>query len=132
MRIVLDTNIIVSGLLTPFGDCATILNLLVNGSLNICYDLRILSEYEEVLSRPKFQFNRRLVGELLDFFRRCGEFICPKPLPYSLPDPKDAPFLEVAIEGRVDCLVTGNKKHYPIHLRQGIKVVSPKQFILLL
>lgn len=47
-------------------------------------------------------------------------------------DTNDAPFLEVAIEGQVDYLITGNQKHYPIHLRQDLKVVSPRQFVSLL
>ena len=48
-----DTNIIVTGFLTPFGNPPEILRLLVIGKLIICFDTRILAEYFEVLNRPK-------------------------------------------------------------------------------
>ena len=118
-----------SGLLTAFGDCAIIINLLVTGNLELCYDLRILAEYEEVLTRPRFQFERRAVAELIDYFRQNGIQIIPKTLPFTLPDPDDAPFLEVALTSHADFLITGNQKHYPIHLNHNVKICSPRQFV---
>ncbi len=56
MKIVLDTNVLVSGLLTPYGAAAEIVRLIASGVLSVCYDTRILLEYQEVLARPKFQF----------------------------------------------------------------------------
>ena len=54
MKVVIDTNIIVSGLLTPFGSPSEILRLLALGKLIICFDTRIMAEYLGVLNRPKF------------------------------------------------------------------------------
>ena len=129
MRVVVDTNVLVSGLLTPFGLCGRILNLLTSGSINLCVDARILIEYEEVLKRPRFKFDPGLVETLLDFIEGSAEFHSPKPLQKALPDPDDNAFLEVALSAGCICLVTGNLKHYPESLRCGVKVLSPREFM---
>ena len=56
MKIVLDTNVLVSGLINPKGVPAKILNLMLNEKIIVLYDNRILREYETVLSRRKFRF----------------------------------------------------------------------------
>lgn len=58
MIIVLDTNVLVSGLLTPFGSSGEIVRMITSGKLILEYDSRILIEYEEVLNRPKFHFDK--------------------------------------------------------------------------
>jgi len=62
--IVLDTNILVSALITPFGKAARVLDLVIRGDIRILYDDRILSEYREVLLRPKFGFEAKDVGHV--------------------------------------------------------------------
>ena len=99
------------------------------GKLILEYDSRILSEYREVLNRPKFQFDKDLVEAILEFIKRTGQIISASPLKKQLPDMDDAPFLEVAIEGDSEYLVTGNKSHYPAKYRKGIRVFSPAEFI---
>jgi len=47
----------------------------------------------------------------------------------SLPDPDDEPFLEIALAGNAACLVTGNQSHFPAELCQGLKVLSPNEFL---
>jgi predicted nucleic acid-binding protein len=86
-------------------------------------------EYQEVLYRPKFKFNREHIDTLLDFLKKNGQLVSTSPLKHSLPDPDDEPFLEAAVAARVECLITGNKSHYPLPSRQGIKVLSPSEFI---
>jgi len=129
MKIVLDTNVIVSGLLTPFGNSGEIVRMVSAGKLILQYDSRILIEYQEVLNRPKFRFDKDKTEALIDYIRKNGQAVSAGPLNVSLPDPDDSPFLEVAIEGKTECLVTGNKVHYPKKFRQGIKVLSPTEFI---
>ena len=129
MRVVLDTNILVSGLLTPFGSSAEIVRMVFSGELLLYIDARILSEYQDVLHRPKFKFNKDQIGILIDFIKQYGQFISSSPLTNRLPDPDDEPFLEVAIAGRVISLVTGNTAHYPSPLREGIDIFSPFEFI---
>jgi uncharacterized protein len=129
MKIVLDTNVLVSGLLTPFGPSGEIIRMLFSGELILHIDARILSEYQEVLNRPKFKFNKDHIGLLLDFIKQYGQFVSSSPLKNPLPDPDDEPFLEVAIAGSVKALITGNLVHYPNSFREGINIVSPGEFV---
>ena len=129
MKIVLDTNVLVSGLLTPFGSSGEIVRLVFSGELLLCIDARILSEYQDVLHRPKFNFNKDHIGILIEFIKQFGLFISSSPLKKRLPDPNDEPFLEVAIAGRVRSIVTGNTAHYPPPLREGMAIFSPSEFI---
>jgi len=129
MKIVLDTNVLVSGLLTPFGPSGEIARMVFSGELILYIDARILSEYQDVLHRPKFKFNKDHIGTLLDFIKQYGQFISSSPLKNRLPDPDDEPFLEVAIAGKVISLVTGNTAHYPSPLMEGIDIFSPAEFI---
>ena len=129
MKIVLDTNVIVSGLLTPFGPSGKIVRMVSAGELILYIDARILSEYQEVLHRPKFKFNKDHISILLDFIKLYGQFVSSLPLKNCLPDPDDEPFLEVAIAGKVRSLITGNIVHYPPSSREGIKIFSPSEFL---
>lgn len=129
MRVVLDTNVIVSGLLHSFGSSGEIVRMVASGDLQLCYDMRLLSEYKEVLLRPKFSFDAVDVHDLLAQIEFCGFIVTATPLAKRLPDPDDEPFLEVALAGKAQCLITGNLKHYPANKRQGISVVSPTEFL---
>ncbi len=129
MNVVIDTNVIVAGLLSPFGTCGEIMRMISSGELMLCFDARILSEYNEVLLRPKFKFEETRIAALLDYIVHSGWTVAPLPLTNSLPDADDEPFLEIAIAGRVECLVTGNQNHFPSKLCQGIKIFSPGEFV---
>lgn len=129
MKIVLDTNILVSGLLQPFGPSGQIVRLVAVGELVLCHDSRILAEYREVLLRKKFRFDPERVEILLDEIRAGGIPVAARPLAIRLPDPDDEPFLEIALAGEAQCLVTGNVKHYPADARHGVEVISPRSFI---
>lgn len=129
MNIVLDTNVLVAGLLSPFGPCGEIVRMVSSGEPALCFDARILSEYNDVLKRPKFRFELDKVDVLLDFIAIRGEAVASSPLPEPLPDPDDEPFLAVAIAGRVACLVTGNRSHFPARLCQGVPLLSPREFL---
>jgi len=129
MKIVLDTNVLVSGLLTPFGSSGEIVRMVSAGILVLQYDSRILLEYQEVLYRPKFQFDKEHINTLLAYVKQNGQVIPASPLKKRLPDPDDEPFLEIAIAGRAACLITGNKSHFPRQSRQGMKILSPSEFI---
>lgn len=129
MKIVLDTNILVSGLLQPFGPSGQIVRLVAAGELVLCHDSRILAEYREVLVRKKFRFDPERVEILLEEIRAGGIPFAARPLAVRLPDPDDEPFLEIALAGGAQCLVTGNIKHYPPDARHGIEVISPRSFI---
>ena len=129
MNIVLDTNVLVSGLLTPFGSSGEIIRMISAGELILCIDARILSEYQEVLNRPKFQFSSEHTGVLIDFIKMHGQLISSLPLDRHLPDPDDEPFLEVAIAGKVQALITGNSAHFPLSSPEGVRIFSPTKFL---
>jgi uncharacterized protein len=129
MKIVLDTNVLVSGLLNPYGPSGQIVVLVAAGELSLCFDARILAEYRDVLLRPKFDFPPRHVEALLEQIHAAGTATSAAPLPHTLPDRDDEPFLEVAIAAPADYLVTGNLRHYPAPWRRGVQVVTPREFI---
>ncbi len=129
MNIVLDTNVLVAGLLSPFGPCGQIVRMVSSGELTLSFDARILAEYEEVLARPKFKFQKEKVAAFLDHIQHQGYMAASSPLSRSLPDADDDPFLEVAITARAICIVTGNQIHFPAELCQGVKVYSPADFL---
>ena len=129
MRVVLDTNVIVSGLLSPFNPPGVIVGLLASGRLSLCYDMRIIAEYDEVLRRPAFPFKTAEVAAFLAQVRAGGEIAAGEPLKARLPHPDDEPFLEVALSAQAEFLVTGNLKHFPRDRCQGVRVVSPREFM---
>jgi putative PIN family toxin of toxin-antitoxin system len=129
MKIVLDTNVLVSGLLQPFGPSGQIVRLVASGDLVLCHDPRILAEYQEVLLRKKFSFDPERVETLLEEIRAGGIPIAARPLTIRLPDFDDEPFLEIALAGGAQYLVTGNVKHYPAEAWSGVEVLSPRSFI---
>jgi len=128
MRIVVDTSVPVSGLLTPFGRCADVVRLFTTDEVILCVDSRILLEYEEVLGREHFRLDPKLVAIFMEYIRRTAEFHSCKPLSEALPDSDDCCFLEVAIAAHADCLITGNTRHFPPGLRYGVRVQTPSEF----
>ncbi len=128
MKIVLDTNVLVSGLLNPSGKPSAVLNQVLSGKLILCFDSRIIDEYERVLLRPVFGFKEEDVKNLIVFFENSGLAVVPQPFSHELSDPDDRPFIEVA--KAADCpIVTGNKKHFP---EEFVAAISPLEILELL
>jgi len=130
MRVVLDTNVVVSGLLSPFGPPGEIMRMVSSGVITLCIDARILTEYVEVLARPKLGFNQEAVKALLDFIEVTGQTVASTPLPRSLPDSDDNPILEIALAGKASYLVTSSLKDYHKDWCFGMAVVSPAEFVV--
>lgn len=129
MKVVLDTNVIVSGMLSPYGPSGEVVRMVASGDIILCYDARIITEYQNVLSRPKFSFDKIHVNYLIDQIEAGGEVVGSKPLAKRLPDPDDEPFLEVAIAGTASYLVTQNLKHYPAKKQGVVQILSPAEFL---
>jgi len=129
LRIVLDTNVLVSGLLAPFGPPGEIIRLCAAGEPRLCFDTRLLAEYREVLERPRFGFDTDDVETLLAQLEGVGDLVVAPPLSARLPDRDDEAFPEVAIASGADHLVTGNAKHFPRSHRSGVSVLSPRAFL---
>ena len=129
MKIVLDTNVLVSGLLNPYGAPGRMVLLVADGKLSLCFDARIIAEYRAVLFRPVFSFRPDHVSALIEQIRTASLSTASAPLPHPLPDRDDEAFLEAAIAGAAEYLVTGNPRHFPARSRRGIEVVSPAEFL---
>lgn len=124
MKVVLDTSVLVPGLLTPRGHCSQILELVLEGFLAPCVDGRVLAEYEAVLGHPRLGIAARDAEEIMSLLRRVSQPVAPVPLPVRLPDAHDLPFLEVAAAAEA-ILVTGNARHFPTEKRRGVAVLTP-------
>jgi len=129
LRIVLDTNVLVSGILKPFSIPGEIVRRIGSGNLTLCFDARILAEYREVLHRPKFKIDKDDISIVLDFIQESGEWGLATPLLQKLPDRDDEAFLEIAIGSKVKYLITGNKKDFPIRKEYKISILTPREFI---
>lgn len=115
---VIDTNVIVSALLSKNAQSATIqvLQAILDGSITPLYHKDIIAEYDEVLHRPKFHLQEKTINRILYAIQYFGVEVFPQPTGEILIDMDDLIFYEVAMEKRDDdaYLVTGNQKHYPI------------------
>ncbi len=131
MRIVLDTNVLVAGLLNPAGACGRLLDLVLDGTVSLSADERIFREYEEVLRRPHLALPADTIREVLTFLRHTADPVAAQPLDAKLPDSEDLPFLEVAATTEA-ILVTGNLRHYPKKAMGRVRVVSPAESLDLL
>ena len=114
---VIDTNVLLSALLSKNEDSATIkvLDAVFEGKIIPLYHQDILAEYDEVLHREKFHLRETVIRTVLDAVRQYGVEVFPQSTGAVLIDMDDLVFYEVAMEKREDdaYLVTGNQKHYP-------------------
>jgi uncharacterized protein len=113
IRAVIDTNVLVSGLLSPAGNEALILLAIHQGLVHPCFSEEILEEYAGVLARPKFAFPSDQIAAVLAMFRSRGELFPPEVSAATSPDPGDTKFLQCAASAQADYIATGNKRHFP-------------------
>lgn len=124
---VLDTNVVVSGLLVAHGFSGRLLDAVVGGTLRMTFDDRIEAEYREVLSRPRFAITPARLEAFLDLLRIQDPVTAPPWKGTPSPDPDDQPFLEAALQTTDQVLVTGNTKHFPPSCRGRVKVLTPRE-----
>ena len=132
-RAVFDTNVVVSGFLSPAGPPGRIVEWIRNGSVQAVLDDRIMAEYAEVLARPVFRLPVAEVDLVLAVIRARSFWVeaAAMHLARGLPDPDDAPFLECAQTAGVP-LVTGNLRHFPKSAAKDVNVITPAQFVALI
>ncbi len=128
-KIVLDTNVLISALLTTRGAQAAVLDCVAENKAQWCVSPAVLAEYEEVLRRPKFLgIPREYIHALLVLAARAN-LVRPDITLAVSPDETDNRFLECAEAANADYLVTGNIRHFP--KRHGkTEVVTPRQFLV--
>ncbi len=129
-RAVFDTNVVVSGFLTPAGPPGRIVEWLRNGGVQAVMDDRIAAEYAEVLACPAFALPVSEVNLVLATIRSRAFWveIAAVHIMSNLMDPDDAPFLECAMAAGVP-LVTGNVRHFPKSVAGDVVVLTPAQFV---
>jgi putative PIN family toxin of toxin-antitoxin system len=130
LRLVLDTNIVVSAALKPDGLQRTVLRLAVTPPARLVSDA-IFVEYRMVLARRELRIRRGLQRQLLQLVRnRSYSVTISRPL-QATKDPDDNKFVECADAARADYLVTGNLRHFP-RFWKGTKVITSREFISIL
>lgn len=129
IRAVIDTNVVVSGLLSPVGNEALILLAVHQGLVRPCFSEEILGEYAGVLARPKFAFPPHEIAALLAMFRSQGELVVPRVSAAVSVDPGDTKFLQCAETAQADYLVTGNKRHFPASSYGATRVVNAGELL---
>jgi putative PIN family toxin of toxin-antitoxin system len=130
LRLVVDTNIVVSAALKPDGLQRTVLLLAITKPARLYISKDILTEYREVLARPELQIRKGLRSQLLDLLSKRVYFVTPAWKLQVTGDPKDNMFLECADAARADYLVTGNVRHFPRFWKKT-KVITSREFLSL-
>lgn len=136
IRAVVDTSIVVRAVLKPFGSVGAVLDLLAENRYRFLYSEATLEEVVEVLARPRLRRRFPLHGRdsqtVFDLILLRGEAVEPHRSSAVCRDPKDDKFLDVAVEGHADVLVSGDEDLLVLHPFQGIPIVQPAQFLAML
>lgn len=129
LNVIIDTNVIVSALLSRHEDSATVkvLNLFYENKINLFYSAEIFGEYNDVLNRDAFKFDKKIIENILNLVSLRGIKIDPEKLETKAIDKKDQPFYELVMDKNVDDgkLITGNIKHFP----KEKYIMTPTDFI---
>jgi putative PIN family toxin of toxin-antitoxin system len=128
LRLVIDTNILVSAALKPEGLQRTVLVLAMTRPARLYISQAILAEYREVLARREFKIRRGLRQQLLQLIKNRAQLVDPVRALQVTKDPDDNRFLECADAARADYLITGNQRHFPRFWKKT-KVITSREFI---
>lgn len=128
VRIVLDTNVLISAALKPDGLEATVVNSVLSGRIEAWVTDEVWAEYEEVLARPKFAGVRGLSRRILDDLGSCVQRTTAAGVATGAADEDDNRFLECAQAAGADYLITGNLRHYPAEWC-GTRLVNARGFV---
>lgn len=128
---VLDTNVVVSGLLKSVGPPAAVLDLGFAKQFRWFISEPIWTEYGTVLARKRLGINPRRRDDFLADLRNVAVFVTSTRRLRECTDANDDKVLECALGARADYVVTGNTRHYPARF-QDIRVIPPRQFLIVL
>ncbi len=128
LRLVIDTNVVVSAALKPEGLQRTVILLALTRPARWYVSDAILSEYATVLARPELRIRRSLRQQLLQLIRNQTRLVVPSRLSQITTDPADNIFLECADAARADYVITGNERHFP-RFWKSTKVISSREFL---
>lgn len=130
LRLVIDTNVLISAALKPGGLQRTVLLLAITRPARLYVSRPILVEYGDVLNRRELRIRKGLRQQLLQLIKKHSYIVVPARRLEVTSDPDDNIFVECADAARADYLVTGNQKHFPRFWKKT-KVITPREFISL-
>ena len=128
LRLVIDTNILISAVIKPAGLQRTVLLLAITNPARLYVSPPILEEYADVLGRRELRIRKGLRQQLLQLIKRHSYTVIPTRRLEVARDPDDNMFLECADAARADYLVTCNQRHFPRFWKKS-KVITPREFI---
>jgi putative PIN family toxin of toxin-antitoxin system len=133
MRIVLDTGVLVSALLRQRSTPGEVLSAVRSGRVTVLYSTETLVEIIDVLGRPAFGSKYHIqpddVRALINLIRLRGELVTPDQRMTACRDPQDDKFLELALAGQADCIVTGDADLLSMTPFEGIPILRPAEFL---
>ena len=126
IKVVINTNVLISAVLNPNGVPAKIMESVYSGEFEPIVTDEILEEYHSVLNYKKFDFSHKNVTQTLNFFK---QFLLPLPpasLSVKCADSDDTKFLAAAVTGEAEFLITGNRKHFPKKV-PDLVIITPRE-----
>ena len=130
LRLVIDTNVLISAAIKPAGLQRTVLLLAITRPARLYVSRPILEEYSEVLGRRELRIRKGLRQQMLQLIKNHSYTVVPTRRLHVTSDPDDNMFLECADAARADYLVTGNQKHFPRFWKKT-KIITTREFISL-
>jgi len=131
IRVVIDTNVLVSALLQSEGLPAAVFMRVLSGQIQLCVSDDVFAEYDEVIRRPHLKRGSDVIEGTLQSIRKLGHWVKPTVQAHECSDPGDNIFLECAQAAGADYLVTGNRRHFPNRWKRTL-VLSVRELIELL
>ncbi|MEW6187070.1 MAG: putative toxin-antitoxin system toxin component, PIN family [Thermodesulfobacteriota bacterium] len=130
MKILIDTNVLFTGLKSRKGASFKLLSLIPSNRFSIAISVPLLLEYEEVLNRGGLTLSKKDITDIIDFFCSIGEpqkiFFLWRPF---LPDPSDDLVLELAVASGCKAIITYNKRHFKNAEQFGLRILDPREFL---
>jgi len=128
LRLVIDTNVVVSAAMRPEGLERTVVLLAMTKPARWYVSEAIVAKYALVLGRPELKIRRGLRQQLLQLIKNHAHAVVPSRLAQITSDPADNIFVECADAARADYLVTGNQRHFP-KFWKNTKIISSSEFL---
>ena len=131
MRAVVDTNVLLSAFIKRQSRAGRVLEYVQQGRLTPLYTAAMLDELLDVFSRPhiqrRYNIDATAIEALFSLLQAVGEPVIPRVQVVDCRDPKDNKFLEAALAGRADCIISGDDDLHVLHPWRGIEILNPAQ-----
>ncbi|WP_176637406.1 putative toxin-antitoxin system toxin component, PIN family [Desulfolutivibrio sulfoxidireducens] len=127
MRLVIDCNVLIAAGWNS-GTCREVLFAAIRDHAPLM-SRGILDEYATVFAYSRFDHIRPALTLLRDALLKTATLVRPVPSPFLLPDPKDMIYLETALAGDAEAIITGNARHFPEPAYGFVRILTPRDFL---